>query len=228
VSSSERIGVRGAVEGRSGDGGRPDGGPLDPGLRALVKLSAEVAVGAEADFPPVMEAALCHADATEVEEALLQSYLFVGYPGALNAIAAWRKHSRHGSPTGEEDRPEIWPLRGAEVCRQVYGSAYPALRKNIATLRPEMDRWMIQEGYGKVLGRPGLPLWRRECCIVAILAVLGAGPQLRSHLRGALRTGTPVETLARVLEAVESTVPEHRRATMRGVWEHVRTRWEQR
>ena len=86
---------------------------------------------------------------------------------------------------------------------------------------------MVQEGYGKVLAREGLALWRRECCVVAILAVLGAGPQLRSHLRGALRTGTPVGVVGAVLDAVESQVPERRRGTVREVWEQVRTRWEE-
>jgi 4-carboxymuconolactone decarboxylase len=211
----------GPERGRSAEPG------LDPGLRALVRLSAEVALGSDADFAPVLDDALAEADPIEVEEALIQSYLFVGYPGALNAIAAWRLRSGMDAPPGDEDRREDWASRGVEVCEEVYGSAYPPLRTNISTLRPELDRWMVEEGYGKVLGRPGLALWRRECCIVAILAVLGAGPQLRSHLRGALRTGTAVATLAEVLDAVEATVPEHRRGIMSGVWDRVRTRWEE-
>lgn len=204
------------------------GRPMDAGLRALVRLSGEVALGSDAAFAPVLDDVVAESDPIEVEEALLQSYLFVGYPGALNAIAAWRARSGLPAPAGAEDRYEAWAERGVKVCTEVYGSAYPSLRANIASLRPEMDRWMVHEGYGKVLGRPGLALWRRECCIVAVLAVLGAGPQLRSHLRGALRTGTPVETLAQVLDAVEPRVPEHRRETVHDVWTQVRTRWEQR
>ena len=227
MKSPDGVGAGGALQGRE-EVGIGAAGLLDPGLRALVKLSAEVARGSDADFPPVLEKALADADVTEVEEALLQSYLFVGYPGALNAIAAWRRQSGREAPEADEDRYDLWPTRGERVCQEVYGSAYPSLRANIATLRPEMDRWMLQEGYGKVLGRPGLALWRRECCIVAILAVLGAGPQLRSHLRGALRTGTPVEVLVQVLEAVDPAVPDHRRRTVREVWEQVRIRWEQR
>ena len=93
---------------------------------------------------------------------------------------------------------------------------------------PDIFYWMVFEGYGKVLSRPGLELWRRECCIVAILAVLGAGPQLRSHLRGALRTGTSAPTLGAVLDAVRGQVPKRRRGTVREVWEQVRGRWEER
>lgn len=211
-----------------GGGSPAEDSSFDSGLRALVRLSAEVALGEDARFTPVFQEALHHAAGVEVEEALLQSYLFVGYPAALNAIAAWRSFSGLEAPSGAEVEPGLWAARGEETCRAVYGSAYPSLRENITHLRPEMDRWMIREGYGKVLARPGLELWRRECCIVAILAVLGAGPQLRSHLRGALRTGTPVPTLGAVLDAVRGQVPKRRRGTVREVWERVRDRWEER
>jgi 4-carboxymuconolactone decarboxylase len=208
--------------------GSPAGGGLDRGLAVLVRLSAEIARGADADFDPVFGDAVSEADVVEVEEALLQSYLFLGYPAALNAIAAWRRYTGKAPPVEVDDDPEAWAARGEAVCRRVYGSAYPSLRDNIAGLRPEMDLWMVQEGYGKVLGRPGLELWRRECCIVAVLAVLGAGPQLRSHLRGALRTGASVTVVEGVLTAVMPAVPERRRGTVEEVWHRVRTRWEQR
>lgn len=216
-------------EDTGGSGEKPRGdGPLDRGLSVLVRLSAEVARGADARFDPVFEEALSEADVVEVEEALLQSYLFLGYPAALNAISAWRRYTGTEPPPELDDDPEGWADRGEAVCREVYGSAYPSLRANIAGLRPEMDRWMVREGYGKVLGRPGLELWRRECCIVSVLAVLGAGPQLRSHLRGALRTGATVGVVDGVLRAVMPVVPQRRRGIVRDVWEQVRTRWEQR
>jgi 4-carboxymuconolactone decarboxylase len=61
---------------------------------------------------------------------------------------------------------------------------------------------MLVEGYGKVLGRPGLSLRRRELCIVAMLARQGrrVERQLYSHLRGALNAGA---SRAEVDEALE-------------------------
>jgi len=165
---------------------------LDPGLEALVRLSAGLAGGSDVPLDPLLEAAARDAAPTQVEEALLQSYLFLGYPAALNGLARWRRVSGRGAPDGVSDEWEEWGERGRRTCQAVYGSAYPDLRHNIARLSPDMDRWMVHEGYGKVLGRPGLALPWRECCIVAILTVLGTAPQLRSHLRGALRTGAPV------------------------------------
>ena len=203
----------------------PDPG-LDPGLAALVRLSATLARGVDADIGPAVEAAAESADPEEVEEALLQSYLFLGYPAALTGIAAWRERTGRPAPADRREDPSGWQERGERVCREVYGEAYDGLRDNIGELRPEMDRWMVWEGYGKVLGRPGLPLWRRECCIVAMLAVLGAGPQLRSHLRGALRTGAAVPLVAAVLAEVLPLVPETRRATVGRVWARVLERWE--
>lgn len=201
---------------------------LDPGLRALVRLSAGVAGGVDADLGPLLEDAGRVASPAEVEEALLQSYLFLGYPTALNALACWREVSGRSAPEVLSGTWDGWGERGERVCREVYGGAYPELRANIGRLSPEMDRWMVTEGYGKVLGRPGLSLWWRECCIVAILAVLGTEPQLRSHLRGALRTGAPVETVERALDEALSLAPESRRSGARRAWEEVVNRWERR
>ena len=82
------------------------------------------------------------------------------------------------------------------MCRRVYGTQYDGLRGNIAALHPDLDRWMVDEGYGRVLGRPGLPLVERELCIVGILTVLGTSRQLYAHLRGALRVGASPEEVA--------------------------------
>lgn len=205
----------------------PDG-PLDPGLSALVRLSAGLAAGAEVDLEPLLEVAHREAAPVEVEEALLQSYLFLGYPAALNGLAAWRQVSGRPAPGAAEEDWQAWGERGREVCGAVYGAAYPVLRRNIAALSADMDRWMVHEGYGKVLGRAGLAVWRRECCIVAILTVLGTAPQLRSHLRGALRTGASPAVVEAALEAALGWTPEIRRERARKAWAAVLERWEEK
>ena len=53
---------------------------------------------------------------TPVEEALLQSYLFVGYPAALNAFALWRQLSGRPAPAAGPRyaaRCTVGPVRGA-------------------------------------------------------------------------------------------------------------------
>jgi 4-carboxymuconolactone decarboxylase len=164
------------------------------------------------------------AQAIAVEEALVQSYLFLGYPAALNALALWRGLSGRAAPGPAAGDWEDWARRGAEVCRVVYGRAYEGLRENVRALHPDMEQWMVVEGYGKVLGRPGLDLVQRELCIVALLAVQDAPRQLYSHLRGALHagaTGTEIETtLADAAELSDATAREHARES----WRRVRDR----
>ena len=66
---------------------------------ALVRLSAALAARAE-DMLEARLRALASAGpavALEVEETLLQSYLFLGYPAALNALALWRRLSGRAS-----------------------------------------------------------------------------------------------------------------------------------
>jgi 4-carboxymuconolactone decarboxylase len=159
-----------------------------------------------------------------VEEALLQSYLFLGYPVALNAIRDWREISgaRPLGPTADDW--EEWKSKGEEVCQAVYGGQYARLRSNVRALHPDLERWMVVEGYGKVLGRPGLDLSTRELCIGALLAVLGTPRQLHSHLRGALNAGATPEEVEAMLDIACDGLPSGHRDLIRGVWDRVRNR----
>ncbi len=203
-------------------------GALDAGLLCLVRLSRELALGVEGDVAGMLGHARKVSDPVEVEEALLQSYLFLGYPTALNALGLWRRLSGRAAPDPE---PELgaddwqgWSERGREVCRAVYAGQYEGLRQNIRSLSPEMECWMVTEGYGKVLGRPGLTLFRRECCIVAILAASGAQSQLYSHLRGALQTGGEIAQVEEALEIALEGLPGSRRMAARGTWDNLKQR----
>lgn len=161
---------------------------VDPSTAALIRLVSTLASGDRDAFQGAVDGCVAACDPEAVEEALVQCYLFLGYPAALNGLAVWRKSSGH-RPAEDDTSVETWEARGTEVCRAVYGDQYERLRANIRRIHPDMDRWMVAEGYGKVLGRPGLSLAIRELCVVAVLAVLDAPVQLYSHLRGALRVG---------------------------------------
>ena len=75
---------------------------------------------------------------------------------------------------------------------------------------------MVAEGYGKVLGRPGLDLVDRELCIVAMLAVQDSPRQLYSHLRGALNAGATEEDVEGVLEEAREFTDGH---TLERAWD---------
>ena len=199
---------------------------LAPARAVLVEVSAALAARDGDLLIRTLERAAASAGHDEVEEVILQSYLFLGYPMALNGFAAWRRFSA-GRPEATIDDPDGWVERGQDVCRAVYGGQYPRLRENIRDLHPDMERWMVKEGYGKVLGRPGLSLADRELCISALLAVLDVPTQLYSHLRGALNVGVPPEEVEHALTIAADVSTTRACGHARDTWRAVLERLQQ-
>jgi 4-carboxymuconolactone decarboxylase len=83
---------------------------------------------------------------------------------------------------------------------------------------------MIEEGYGKVLGRPGFSLVDRELNIVALLVVLGVPRQLYSHLRGALNAGAAPALVSEALDLSANFASDENRRIAVETWEAVRAR----
>jgi 4-carboxymuconolactone decarboxylase len=202
---------------------------LDEPTRALVRLSAVVTAGTEIDVRAALAA--CAAAATPdawIEELILQSYLFAGFPRALNAAREWRKSQGEGavprSPNIDDAPPTLegWRERGEATCSTIYGRFYEKLRTNIAELHPALDDWMIVDGYGKVLGRPGLDLARRELCIIAACVVAGQNRQLHSHLHGALHAGAAEVAITDTLSALDGVADAEYEASARMLWARVR------
>ena len=184
---------------------------LDEPTRKLVRVAAIVAAGGEGDVRDILADAESNVPHAWIEELLLQTYLFAGFPRALNAFREWR---RRVPVPPESAAPDIdvtqWAARGRETCRAVYGPMYEKLRHNIDGLHPALDSWMIVEGYGKVLSRPGLDLPRRELCIVAACVASGQDRQLHSHLHGALNVGVLPAVINDALDALQTFVADER------------------
>lgn len=202
---------------------RPDA--LDAPTRRLVRAAAVVAVGDDAAVRAVLVEAAQTVDPVWMEEMILQTYLFAGFPRALNAMREWRRASGRVAPPDDPDAilaasPD-WTRRGEQTCATVYGPFYDRLRPNIAALHPALDAWMIVEGYGKVLGRPALPLPVRELCIVAVCAASRQERQLHSHLHGALHAGASVPEVAAALDVVADLLSERDRTHAARLWAHV-------
>jgi 4-carboxymuconolactone decarboxylase len=179
---------------------------LDEPTRRLVRIAAVVAAGTESEIRDAL-ATTEGVPVIWIEELLLQTYLFAGFPRALNAFREWR---RRVPVPPVVDAPDMdvrqWEARGRETCKAVYGRMYDKLRHNIDGLHPSLDSWMIVEGYGKVLSRPGLDLPRRELCIVAACVASGQERQLHSHLHGALNVGVPAPVVRESLDALQGVV----------------------
>ena len=183
---------------------------LDEEHVALVRLSAAIAAGDEVSMRAEIARSAVNVRPEWVEEVILQSYLFAGFPRALNAAREWRKASGRSAPTHEDSAhftdAAAWAAEGERTCAIVYGPFYERLRHNIRSLHPALDAWMIVEGYGKVLSRPQMDLKERELCVVAACAAAGHDRQLHSHLHGALNAGASPAELGAVLEVLSDAI----------------------
>ncbi len=219
---------------------------LDGPTACLVRLSARITAGSEeAVRTGFGECIAAGVPVQWMEEVVLQSYLFAGFPRALNAAREWRRATGNGvhapgSPgsPGSPASPASpgvpaavgetyaaafeWRLRGEETCAAVYGASYEKLRANITALHPALDQWMIVEGYGKVLSRNGLDIGRRELCIVAACAAAQQDRQLHSHLLGARNVGVPDAVVGAAIDALGGAIPDAALATARLLWQRVR------
>jgi 4-carboxymuconolactone decarboxylase len=194
---------------------------LDDSTRSLVRLSAVIASGSEQAIRVMMSTAASEIPPVWVEELLLQTYLFAGFPRALNAMREWRRIQPEPIIDQESVGEEQQQADGEATCSAVYGTMYDRLRENIRALHPQLDEWMIIEGYGKVLSRQGLDLQRRELCIVAACAAEDQPRQLHSHLRGALNVGVTPSVVTAAIDALADLLGPDRAQTVRLLWARV-------
>lgn len=213
-SAPAAAGGEGAAAGRAADLAWPAvAGELDAATHELLLAAVVIAVGDEQELRAGMQrVADAGVPAEWVEELVLQSYMFSGFPRGLNAAREWRRASGVAAPQDDEGADfgnvEAWRERGEAVCEVVYGAFYKRLRGNVRRLHPALDEWMIVEGYGKLLGRQGLDLRRRELCVVAVCAAGRQERQLHSHFHGAFNAGASVRDIETALNVAAPHLPD--------------------
>jgi 4-carboxymuconolactone decarboxylase len=195
---------------------------LSGSQEALIGVAVAMATRDAGAVREALERARGVADAREVDEVILQSHLFVGFPDALNALVLWREIGGGEAAVEPSDLADSWAARGDRVCASVYGANYGKLRENVQALHPDLDAWMVVGGYGRVIGREGLDLVTRELCIAALLAAWNTPRQLHSHLRGALNVGATVAQVDRAVELACAQVAPAATDTVRTLWASVR------
>lgn len=87
---------------------------------------------------------------------------------------------------------------------QIFGTQEERILARLARLDPDLMAYIRDFAYDTVYERPGLDLRTKELIACALLASLGSPPELKTHLRGALRAGA---TEAEVREALLFCVP---------------------
>ncbi len=213
----------------SGERGKGKGeAGLDQQTIALIRVALAIAIGDEVKARERMIAARAAGVPDQwIDEILLQSFLNVGYPLALMAFGVWREVAGPVTDPGEpvaHGMWEQWTRRGAETCGAVYGRTFHKLMQNLKGLHPALEALVLVDAYGKVIGRPGLDLRRRELCTLAAVATLTTPKQLHAHLRGALNTGSTKEDVDAVLAVVEEDIDAARALRVWETWADVRGR----
>lgn len=186
--------------------------------RTLALYSASIAYA----YPEGQKALLSRGSKDGIEsesyyEIVLQSHLFLGYPRMLIAAEIWADVFQARCTdvvttayTGDEG--SLWFDRGRKLYHEVYDSNAARLQERVESFAPEVFRWMIMEGYGKVLSRPQLPSSVRELAIVSCLTVENYPKQLFSHIRGALNTGADHSLVETIVEDLGPTAPGYETA----------------
>jgi 4-carboxymuconolactone decarboxylase len=202
-------------------------GVLDAATRGLVRVALALPFASENELSDWMRRAREDgAPPLWLEELLLASVLYIGFPRAIVAWGVYRRLEPEPAPGSEPSDYARWPEwleRGEATCRAVYGKHYEQLRNNIRALHPALEQWMIVEGYGKTLSRGGLDVLRRELCSVAMLVPQGVPRQLLSHLSGAMNAGATKEQVDEVLSLAAGLPVRSRNLDIaRGLWQELK------
>ncbi len=172
-------------------------------LELLALLSAASVLRKSNHFDLITELLLIkNCPVRKIYEALLQTYLFAGFPSALISLKRFNRMIGKKKVYKGYDIKKYMD-RGRRNCKIIYGNKYDKLISNIKSFSPEMAEWLIVEGYGKVLGRKGLSLLEREICIISILSALKFKEQLYSHINGARRIRAEFKLIAKVINNLE-------------------------
>lgn len=188
-------------------------GKKDAVSRLLAGYSAAIALADEPALSMMIKLGKDHSlDHREFYEMVLQSYLFLGFPRMLIAAEHLADQFEGISLPPltapiTPDESQAWFEDGVALCGRVYGASFDPLRTHVEAVAPDVFRWMIIEGYGKVLSRPGVSSIDRELAIVACLVIENRPKQLHSHMRGALNVGADPALVRRIIEDQKDCAP---------------------
>jgi len=170
-------------------------------VRHLGRIAAAAAAGRRDALAAHFRDALKGIALGDLQEATLQVFLFAGYPRGIGAFEALAEAAPAGAPPTEPAAD--FALRGEKVFEAVYGPHAPEVKRKLSALHPDFARFVLEDAYGQVLGRPFLDLKEREVMALAMLAALDQDAQLRAHVKGALRVGVPAPLVRAALAAAE-------------------------
>lgn len=188
------------------------------GTRHLVYVSTLALLGRSEDLRDAMDWAIeRRVPVDQIQEALLQTFLFAGYPRAIHAFEVLdRVLTVRGIPTAPPmDRlpprstaKAFFRRRGRALFREIYRDDTDIVTDRIGGFHPQFMDWILEDAYGKVLARPFLDLKTREIVAVGLLTALELSRQLTPHLRAALRAGARVREVSEAIRQLSIVLPK--------------------
>jgi 4-carboxymuconolactone decarboxylase len=90
--------------------------------------------------------------------------------------------------------------QGIKKIGEILGQTAEDVEKSIGDISPSLATYVLETIYGQIYQSSVLDNGIRQIVTVAALATLGnAGPQLRTHIGGALRCGVSREELVEIM-----------------------------
>jgi len=192
-------------------------------------LSAALAGRQEKALRLIIGDALNHGVSPKtIDEIILQSHLFLGFPAMIEAsrLFADIRGRRPASPKVPAPYTEKnctgWNASGLAKIKKIYGPAFERLVRYINAFSPQILTWMINDGYGQVLSRPGASFALRELSVVATLTVTAYENQLKAHIHGALNVGVDASLMADTIDRCRYFCPAGHIQSARAILEKLR------
>ena len=197
--------------------------------RAIVAVASYTGKGDLEHLEPALVGALeAGMTINEINEVLVHSYAYCGFPRSLRAIQTFmqvvdeRKANGINDPVGREatvienDRSRY--ERGRDVLAEISGISADAPKAGYAVFAPTIERFLKEHLFADLFERDLLTYRERELATVSILAgVGGVEPMAFGHMAICLHLGITDEQLSALLNIVETNLGKTYSDPLRGV-----------
>ena len=185
---------------------RPHLGLKDRQLITVAALAALGNAGPQLKFH-IAGALNVGCSSTEIVELMMHLVVYAGFPAGLNGVFAaqevFRERGVVHAPVASSAPAAADQTRysaGWQALMHIDGHAGEQVIASLASVAPDMGRFIIEFGFGDIYTRAGLDLVQRELITVAALAAMGtAVPQLKVHVHGLLNVGGTHDQLVEAL-----------------------------
>ena len=166
--------------------------------KSIVEISAYASAGDLENLSTALNKALDNRmTINEINEILIQSYAYCGFPRSLNAISTFINVVNDRKAKGIKDiqgeSPKVLPANankaqiGETTREQLAGGKTKAAWQTFA---PGIEQYLLEHLFADIFARGVLTHQERELATVSFLSVIkGAEPQLNAHINMAKNTG---------------------------------------